>query len=134
MEGQAQTQKFIEAPAGRVLLPDPKHEEMVTVRRTELRALIRDCKERTKPSRAARDWAIGWAGIAAGLLAALIGTIGGTQHPKPWLIPALAIATGASAFLFAFCLWYSKDQDRRGGIEFGHVAGRLEEIESRHQT
>jgi len=68
------------------------------------------------------------------LIAALAGTMGGTEHPKPWLIPALAISAAAALFLFGFCLWYSKDQDKRTGVDFLNVAERLEEIEARHQA
>jgi hypothetical protein len=128
----ARETKFVAGPESRIVVPD--HEELITIRRTELQGLIRDCRERAKPSRAARDWAVGWAGIAAGLIAALIGTIGATEDPKPWLIPALAIGVAASLFLFGFCLWYSKDQEGREGLGFGKVAERLQEIESRHQV
>jgi hypothetical protein len=122
---------YIPAPASRIALPQPEHEEMILVRRQEIKRLVRRCGRFGQPSRSARDWALAWLGVAIGLTATLIPMTQSTQKVAAWVIPALAIASGGSYFLFGFCLWFAKDQDKQNSTDIGDIAEELREIEAR---
>lgn len=125
------TEGYISAPASRIALPQPEHEELILIRRQEIRRLVRRCKRFGQPARSARDWALAWLGIAAGLAASLIPVTQSTEDVAAWVVPALIIGTVAAGFLFGFCLWFARDQQKQRRVDMGDIAEELEEIENR---
>jgi hypothetical protein len=122
---------YIAAPPSRIALPQPEHEELILVRRQEVRRLVRRCGRFGQPSRSARDWALAWLGGGIGLTSALIPVTQSTEHVAPWVIPSLAVGAVGSFFLFGFCLWFAKDQDRQRHVDIRDITEELREIEER---
>jgi hypothetical protein len=123
-------------PGAPVALPTPKSQEMILVRRSEIRGIRRRVDQAlTNPVESASAWAFTWlgTGIAAGLsLGALVGVSG--NHVKVGVIAGHCTLIVCGFFLAAFCGWIDR-KNRQSRLGQKHdLCAELDELDERAPT
>jgi len=131
MMPQPPTPSKLTANPPNVALPSAESEEMVTIRRHELKDVRHQVAKMKNPVESAASWAYTWLGATFTFATSLIALDQGTTHLDAWVKPAFIAATIASGILTGFCFWFDRKlrSTHRGRAD--EVVDRLDAIDSR---